>query len=71
MQILDADQYFIRSTVCTKQWVENVYILTVQINFIFPFLLSMFINITLSYNNFIFSNVSVCNELPAAFYQLT
>lgn len=37
MQILDADQYFLRSTVCTKQWVENVYILTVQINFIFPF----------------------------------
>lgn len=71
MQILDADQYFLRSTVCTKQWVENVYILTVYINFIFPFLLSMFINITLSYNNFIFSSVSVCNELTAAFYQLT
>lgn len=71
MQILDADQYFLRSTVCTKQWVENVYILTVQIHFIFPFLLSMFINITLSYNNFIFSSVSVCNELTAAFYQLT
>lgn len=71
MQILDADQYFLRSTVCTKQWVENVYILTVQINFIFSFLLSMFINITLSYNNFIFSSVSVCNELTAAFYQLT
>lgn len=71
MQIFDADQYFLRSTVCTKQWVENVYILTVQINFIFSFLLSMFINITLSYNNFIFSSVSVCNELTAAFYQLT
>lgn len=71
MQILDADQYFLRSTVCTKQWVENVYILTVQINFIFPSLLSMFINITLSYNNFIFSSVNVCNELTAAFYQLT
>lgn len=67
MQILDADQYFIRSTVCTKQWVENVYILTVQINFIFPFLLSMFINITLSYNNFIFSNVSVAMSFQLHF----